>query len=503
MQNDTPPHTKFTRTVGLTAISKILLSCCLLVCLFPLRASAEYEFKLKVNHYELLQHLLGNVGEIRVAFLDLSDPTSIFLTEMGLDGTMTSRVALLPNTLAIEESVREALHYNTTTDSYFLGWHEKGVFEFDRSGKQINFVKTPPLTHDIHVDEDGVMTFAHSWSSENEPQAFQVDSTGEVMWQWNAKKFIKSKKFKKSINRKEPENFAAATSAVPIGEDKIAVTLSAWNVIAVVDKKSKKVIDFISDTRRPHSVVTNQKRVIGYTSRSMSGNFKKHGPGNSLVVFNEKKQLFSRSFADGVKSLDLQHIGNGLWLLPNGPSIKIMDSEGVVYWQLEIDNYVLLNSARFSFTNAVMIGNDNKYLRPKETYRDPSDDAVCKFQIGMGKSDRRNKGQEITRLAAGFIRQRGSDISFFIQTGWGFKKKRLDLLENKHQLKIKGNILSGSMMVFTKYSDVEDKTTEPTKGILTAKLKNGLLQNGNFELKAKSGFSTRKMVFTLSECNTK
>ena len=145
MQNDTPPYSKFTRTVGLTAISKILLPCCLLVCLFPLKASAEYEFKLKVNHYELLQHLLGNVGEIRVAFLDLSDPTSIFLTEMGLDGTMTSRVALLPNTLAIEESVREALHYNTTTDSYFLGWHGKGVFEFDRSGKQINFVKTPPL----------------------------------------------------------------------------------------------------------------------------------------------------------------------------------------------------------------------------------------------------------------------------------------------------------------------------------------------------------------------
>ena len=135
----------FISTAGLTAISKILLSCCFLVLLFPLKASAQYEFKLKVNHYELLQHLLGNVGEIRLAFLDLSDPTSIFLTEMGLDGTMTSRVALLPNTLAIEESVREALHYNTTTDSYFLGWHGKGVFEFDRSGKQINFVKTPPL----------------------------------------------------------------------------------------------------------------------------------------------------------------------------------------------------------------------------------------------------------------------------------------------------------------------------------------------------------------------
>ena len=59
------------------------------------KASAQYEFKLKVNHNDLLQHLLGNVDEIRVAFLDLSDPDSIFLTEISLDGDVTSRVKLL------------------------------------------------------------------------------------------------------------------------------------------------------------------------------------------------------------------------------------------------------------------------------------------------------------------------------------------------------------------------------------------------------------------------
>ena len=61
---------KFKKNVGLTTIPKIFLSCFLVVCLFPLKASAQYEFKLKVNHNELLQHLLGNVDEIRVAFLD-------------------------------------------------------------------------------------------------------------------------------------------------------------------------------------------------------------------------------------------------------------------------------------------------------------------------------------------------------------------------------------------------------------------------------------------------
>ena len=55
----------FTRTAGLTAISRMLLLCCFLVSLFPVKASAQYEFKLKVNHYELLQHLLGNGDEIR------------------------------------------------------------------------------------------------------------------------------------------------------------------------------------------------------------------------------------------------------------------------------------------------------------------------------------------------------------------------------------------------------------------------------------------------------
>ena len=50
------------------------------------------------------------------------------------------------------------------------------------------------------------------------------------------KKFIKSNKFKNAVNRKEPNKIAAATSAVPIGKDKISVTLSAWNVIAIVDK---------------------------------------------------------------------------------------------------------------------------------------------------------------------------------------------------------------------------------------------------------------------------
>ena len=76
---------------------------------------------------------------------------------------------------------------------------------------------------------------------------------------------------------------------------------------------------------------------------------------------------------------------------------------------------------------------------------------MCKFRIKPGKSDKRNKGKEIARLTAGLIKQQESDVSFFVQTGWGFKQKRSDLLENKNQIKIQGNVLSGSMMVFTKY----------------------------------------------------
>ena len=88
-------------------------------------------------------------------------------------------------------------------------------------------------------------------------------------------------------------------------------------------------------------------------------------------------------------------------------------------------------------------------------------------------------------------------------TNDGFKKKRKDLLANKQKLKIKGNELVGTLQVFSNYKDIEDSTKKPVKGTLKAKLKNGLLQNGNFPLKAKSGYSTKTMNFKLSECNTK
>ncbi len=474
----------------------------LFITLITKQASAEYALKVSTYETGLIQNSLGKTKDVRIVFLDLSDTKSIYLTEIGLDGTVLSRVPLLPNTLAVEEKVREALYYRKSTDSYFLGWHGKGVYEFDRQGNQKKFIETPPLTHDIQVDDNGVMTFAHSWSNEHEPQAFQVDSTGKVLWQWNAKKFIKSNKFKKSENRKEPKNFAAATSAVPVGKNRVAVTLSAWNVIAIVDKRSKKVVKYISDTRRPHSVVAGKNRVIGYTSRSMSGQ-RKHGAGNSLVTYDNEQKMFSRAFADGTKSLDLQYLGNGLWLLPNGPSILIMDSEGIVYWQLDIENYHFLDSARFSFTNAILIGNDKNHKRPKETFRSPEDDAVCKFRITAKNLDKRNKGRELSRLAAGYISQKGPGVKFDIQTGWGFKKRSKALLANKQKLKIKSNELTGTLQVFSNYKDIEDSIKKPVKGTLKIKLKNGLLQNGEFPLKVKSGHSTKTMTFKLSECNTK
>ena len=463
----------------------------------PVRA--EYELKVSVNKTGLLKHLLGNVNGVRIAFLDVSDLDFIYLTEILLDGTVVSRVPLVPNTLALEEKVRETIYYRKSSDSYFLGWHGKGVYEFDRLGKQLNFIETPPLTHDIFVDEVGLMTFAHSWSGEDEPQAFQVDKAGKVVWRWNAKQFIKSNKFKKAVNRKEPENFAAATSAVPLGDDLIAVTLSAWNVIAIVNKKSGKVVEYIVDTRRPHSVVSDGEKVIGYTSRSMSG-LRKHGPTNSLVAYNAEKKMFSRAFADGIKSLDLQSLGNGLWLLPNGPDIKIMDGDGVIYWQLDIANYLLLDSPRYSFSNAILIGLQANYQRPEETYLNPDSDAVCKFSIKTKKLDKRNNGKELARLSAGFIQQKGSEVVFHIQTGWGFKKQRKDLLANKHKLEIKNKRLQGTMLVFPSYKSVEDEITEPVEGKISVKFNSGYLENGIFPLEVKSGFSIKAMAFELSEC---
>lgn len=54
---------------------------------------------------------------------------------MKLDGTVTSRVALLPNTLAIEGSVREVIHYNPTADTSVAVTQDKGQSETSATRK--------------------------------------------------------------------------------------------------------------------------------------------------------------------------------------------------------------------------------------------------------------------------------------------------------------------------------------------------------------------------------
>ena len=93
------------------------LVCLLSITLTARQALAEYELKVSTYETGLIQNSLGATEGIRIVFLDLSDAKSIYLTEIGLDGSVLSRVPILPNTLAVEEKVREALYYRKSTDS--------------------------------------------------------------------------------------------------------------------------------------------------------------------------------------------------------------------------------------------------------------------------------------------------------------------------------------------------------------------------------------------------
>ena len=53
------------------------------------------------------------------------------------------------------------------------------------------------------------------------------------------------------------------------------------------------------------------------------------------------------------------------------------------------------------------------------------------------------------------------------------------------------------MQVFLNYKDIEESIKKPVLGTLEAKFKNGLMQNGDIPLKAKSGDSTKKNEFQI------
>ena len=102
------------------------------------------------------------------------------------------------------------------------------------------------------MDENRTMTFAHSWSNENEPQAYQVDSSGEVIWQWNAKKNSSNQiNLRILVIGKSQITLHSNQRGFQSGMIKLLSRFQLGVTIAIVDKKSKKVVWYITDTEDP------------------------------------------------------------------------------------------------------------------------------------------------------------------------------------------------------------------------------------------------------------
>ena len=298
---------------------------------------AEVNFNLTIFEQEDLRASLGDIGNFRISFIDQSENNDISISEITLDGKVKKRIPIDQKkvNVKIKSARRVALDFQKITKNYIVAWPDRGITFYKRDGFEGLHIPFPKITHDIQISDDDILTFANAWSQREEPQAYQINTAGEILWSWNAADFIDDNNFKKRVNRREPPNFAAATSAVDLGNGQIAVTLSAWGVIALVDRETKLARTLIQDIR-PHAVVVRDGDVIGYTARKP----------NTIVIKPEGKQDFVRIPVGGIKSLDLQYLGRNLWLTPTGPTLKIVHADSRVLRQIEIDMNKLQHPGR-------------------------------------------------------------------------------------------------------------------------------------------------------------
>ena len=81
-----------------------------------------------------------------------------------------------------------------------MAWPDRGITFYKRDGFEGLHIPFPKITHDIQISDDDILTFANAWSQREEPQAYQINTAGEILWSWNAADFIDDNNFKQVLN---------------------------------------------------------------------------------------------------------------------------------------------------------------------------------------------------------------------------------------------------------------------------------------------------------------
>ena len=310
---------------------------------------AEIDVKIPIYNKSELQKTSDNLDAVRMSFLDLSKRQKIGIREINLEGETTNFIQIPSEYLDYDiKNFRwgATLQHNSKKDTFLLGLWKSGIVEFSRSGEVLSEFPLNNISHSIEITSEGNLLFPYSWSQEDESQITEINTDGDVVWEWSAKNFINKHNFKMSISSREPKSFVAITGAIELDLDTIVATLSQANVIVFINKKDGSVEKFITfsqnewssnNGKRPHTPVVLNKELIGYSLRAP----------NSVKLWDfdcecykllevKDKNAIRKDGKNRTRSLSLQYLGGGQWFVSGSTMLRQIKTDGTEIWKAKI-----------------------------------------------------------------------------------------------------------------------------------------------------------------------
>jgi len=310
---------------------------------------AEIDVKIPIYNKSELQKTSDNLDAVRMSFLDLSKRQKIGIREINLEGETTNFIQIPSEYLDYDiKNFRwgATLQHNSKKDTFLLGLWKSGIVEFSRSGEVLSEFPLNNISHSIEITSEGNLLFPYSWSQEDESQITEINTDGDVVWDWSAKNFINKHNFKMSVSSREPKSFVAITGAIELDLDTIVATLSQANVIVFINKKDGSVEKFITfsqnewssnNGKRPHTPVVLNKELIGYSLRAP----------NSVKLWDfdcecykllevKDKNAIRKDGKNRTRSLSLQYLGGGQWFVSGSTMLRQIKTDGAEIWKAKI-----------------------------------------------------------------------------------------------------------------------------------------------------------------------
>jgi hypothetical protein len=295
---------------------------------------------------------LPSLQNAKIAFIDLSAKKlgpKIAITN--LEGSLLESFSIPSDRYSPEwTNWGPGISYDVKKQAIWFLSPRLGLTEFNLKGEILQKINFPNASHQIQITSEGTFVMPYSWDKEDDFQVSELDTNGRVLFQWMGKDFVNKSAHANSVAHTQPSSYTATTSAVKTSAGNYYLSMSQKNLIIKLNKVGE-VIWWQDVATRPHTLVVNDDKLIGYSARLP----------NRLVLMNDDCHCFKEVVIDEpirgkapTRSLSLQYLGKGLWFTSGVTALYILNDEGKIYWKLEHEG---LRGRPIGFHAAVLFNN--------------------------------------------------------------------------------------------------------------------------------------------------